>query len=83
MVTSFTTKGNTELFFDSSVEERVATDVVDSVTAAGVGSLAVDDDSTVAEGTLLLNPFSFYCSRRLTVFVFVEVKAIKKGNLIA
>ena len=48
------------------------------MTAAGAGSLAVDDDSTVAAGTLLLNPFSFCCICRLTVFIFVEVKAIKK-----
>ena len=32
-------------------------------TAAGDGSLAVDDDDDVAEGTFLLDPFSFLCSR--------------------
>ena len=48
------------------------------MTAAGDGSLAVDDDSTFAAGTFLLDPFSFCCIRRLTVFVFVEVKAITK-----
>ena len=77
-VTSFTTKGNTEIFFDSTVEERVATDVVDSVTAEGAGSLDVDDDSTFAAGNSPLNPFSFCCRRRLTVFAIVEVKEIKK-----
>ena len=53
-------------------------------TTAGAGYLAVDDDAAIDAGTFLLNLLSSHCSRRLTVFIFVEVKAIKKYvNIIA
>ena len=53
-------------------------------TTAGSISSAVDDDAAVDAGTFLLNLLSSHCSRRLTVFIFVEVKAIKKYvNIIA
>ena len=47
-------------------------------TAAGAGSLGVDDGAAVSAGTFPLEPFSIRCSRRLTVFIFVEVEAITK-----
>ena len=78
MVTSFTTKFNTELLFASRFKERVATVVVDSVIDAGAGSFAVDDDYVVDADFFLLYPFFFCCSRCLEVLIFVEVKAIKK-----
>ena len=46
------------------------------MTYAGAGSLAVDGDDAVAAVTFLLDPLSFRCSCRLTVFIFVEVEAI-------
>ena len=90
------------LFFASSFEEHVATAVDDAsdeaagasvgsvdsatgvgsfavgVTSAGAGFLDVDDDAAVSAGAFLLDPFSFRCSCRLTVFIFVEVEAITK-----
>ena len=45
-------------------------------TATGAGYLAVDDYAAVAAGNFLLYPFSFRCSRLLTVFIFVEVREI-------
>ena len=47
-------------------------------TAVSAGSLSFDYDAYVSVGTFLLDIFSFRCSRRLTVFIFVEVKAITK-----
>ena len=46
-------------------------------TAEGADSSAVDDDSDAAAGTFILYPLSLRCIRRLTVFIFVEFKAIK------
>ena len=65
-----------------SASDVVSFDVIGA--AAGAGSLDVDDDADVAVGNFLVDPLSFRCIRCLTVFIFVEVKAIKKCvNLIA
>ena len=46
-------------------------------TATGAGSLDVDDYTNVAAVTFFLDPFYFRCSHCLTVFIFVEVEAVK------